>query len=78
MDERRLREPYLNPRPDRRAYGPFVVRGGRVFVLGDNRINSNDSRYGIGQVAITDEVGKVVGFASGDGATLPTAATAHP
>jgi len=78
VDQRRLGEPYLNPHRDLRDYGPFVVRPGHVFVLGDNRINSNDSRYGIGQVAITDVIGKVVGFASGGAASLPTAGTAQP
>ena len=61
VDGRRLSEPYLNSEVDPADYGPFTVAPGRVFVAGDNRINSRDSRVGMGQIPIADLLGKVVG-----------------
>ncbi len=42
-------------------YGPVRVPAGRLFVLGDNRANSRDSRYPeVGMIASRDVVGKAV------------------
>jgi signal peptidase I len=39
-----LREPYVN-NPDGAPFGPLLIPPGRVFVLGDHRSDSFDSRY---------------------------------
>jgi signal peptidase I len=56
-----LDEPYADL--DHRN-GSWIVEPGHVFVLGDSRANSNDSRFtgegGVGQVPIADIIGKVL------------------
>ena len=51
-------EPYVKPQfPDGSVYGPTKVPEGQVFVMGDNRGNSADSRF-IGTIPIEDIEGK--------------------
>ncbi len=52
----RLAEPYIN-QATRGRYGPTVIPSGHLFVLGDNRNFSNDSRS-FGPVSMADVVGR--------------------
>jgi signal peptidase I len=52
----RLNEPYA--RKDPSQFGPFKVPPGTLFVMGDNRPNSSDSRYRLGPIRRKDVVGK--------------------
>ncbi|MGH2579750.1 MAG: signal peptidase I [Actinomycetota bacterium] len=58
VDGERVPQPYLKGLRDTRPYGPKTVPPDTVFVLGDNRLYSNDSRFGLGFVPIDKIVGK--------------------
>jgi signal peptidase I len=59
VDGRRRREPYADPDAiDSVYFGPVRVRPGTVFVLGDNRANSEDSRE-FGAVPTASLIGRV-------------------
>jgi signal peptidase I len=72
--EERDGEIYVNnalvalPERDRASVdlGPFTVQPACVFVVGDHLANSNDSRYGMGQIPLRLIDGKVVEILSPD------------
>ena len=57
-----LEEPYLTVKtPAIQTVGEIIVPEGMLFVMGDNRLNSHDSRYAdIGPVAVEQVLGKAV------------------
>ena len=58
VDDKPLLEPYV-PYPGSRSWGPRVVQAGELFVLGDNRPSSNDSRQW-GMLPMGEVVGKAL------------------
>lgn len=52
-----LDEPFVT-NVDERDFGPYVVPEDSLFVMGDNRPNSADSRFGLGFVPIDKVVGR--------------------
>jgi signal peptidase I len=59
IDGRELREPYLPADVGTHDFGPMTVPDGTVYVLGDNRGDSADSRV-IGPVPIDSIVGRAI------------------
>ncbi len=51
-------EPYVHRLRDRSDFPPTVVKEDHVFVMGDNRPNSQDSRSALGQIPYDKIVGK--------------------
>jgi signal peptidase I len=58
VNGRQLHEPYLNAERENRLYGPVKVPPDSLFVLGDNRKHSGDSRYGLGFIPYDKVIGR--------------------
>jgi len=59
VDGKRLVEPYLPPGTSTATFAPTVVPAGRLWVMGDNRSNSEDSRV-FGPIRRSTVVGRAV------------------
>jgi signal peptidase I len=60
VDGRQVREPFVNHKAiDSVYFGPVKVRPGTVFLMGDNRANSEDSRD-FGAVPTSNIIGRAV------------------
>lgn len=61
IDGRRLLEPYLPLEVTTGDFGPVAIPDGHVFVMGDNRPNSHDSRFAdIGVIDVDTIVGRAI------------------
>jgi signal peptidase I len=59
IEGRQLLEPYLDPGAVTDDFGPVIVPDGTIWVMGDNRRNSSDSRV-IGVISIDSLLGRAV------------------
>jgi signal peptidase I len=61
IDGRVLIEPYLEPAVTTSDFGPIAIPEGEVFVMGDNRGNSRDSRFSeVGTIEIDSIIGRAI------------------
>lgn len=58
VDGVRTPQRYLAGPPETTDYGPVQVPEDELFVLGDNRENSNDSRFGLGFIPVDKVIGR--------------------
>lgn len=59
VNGQRLDEPYA--RPETRTFPPTVVPDGQLFMMGDNRMNSQDSRFEeLGTIPLDNVVGRAM------------------
>jgi signal peptidase I len=58
INGKKLAEPYLGVDADLRDFGPVTVPARNLFVMGDNRPNSNDSRFGLKFIPYDKVVGR--------------------
>lgn len=57
VDGKKLKENYLEPNIEYRPFDPIVIPANSLFVMGDNRDDSEDGRY-FGPILISSVVGR--------------------